>query len=334
MIKLIAETAWHHEGDFLFMKQLVTRICETSSADIVKLHITLDLDEYMSKDHDSYETLKSWMLSAKQWEELIGIVRDNSKELMLLLNDTKAIDFASKFNPEMVEIHSVCLNVPRLQKAIHENIDKNAKVVFGIGGCTIEEVKKAVQFFRDRELVLMFGFQNYPTKYEDVNLAKIRKIQTLYFGKKFGYADHTAWDESNNELITLLVSANGMDFIEKHVTTEYGMKRCDYSAAISIEQLNILYEKIKLLEKLYGNGSMQLNKAEQDYSTYGPMKMAALAKHDLTKGAKLTINDVHFCRTSQFTEMSQIDLLKVIGNNLVKDVKINQAIDWKHISER
>ena len=68
MIKLIAETAWHHEGDYLFMKQLVTRICETSSSDIVKLHITLDLDEYMSKDHDSYKTLKSWMLSAKQWE--------------------------------------------------------------------------------------------------------------------------------------------------------------------------------------------------------------------------------------------------------------------------
>ena len=64
------------------------------------------------------------------------------------------------------------------------------------------------------------------------------------------------------------------------------------------------------------------------------MKMAALAKYDLNKGAKLTINDVHFCRTSQFTGMSQIELLKVIGNKLVEDVKINQAIDWKHIGER
>ena len=147
MTKLIAETAWHHEGDYVFMKNLVTRICETSSADIVKLHITLDLDEYMSKDHDAYKTLKSWMLSAKQWEELIGIVRNNGKELMLLLNDTKAIDFASKFNPEIVEIHSVCLNVPRLQSAVIENIDKKAKVVIGIGGCLLDEVKKAIQFF-------------------------------------------------------------------------------------------------------------------------------------------------------------------------------------------
>ena len=78
-------------------------------------------------------------------------------------------------------------------------------------------------------------------------------------------------------------------------------ERCDYSAAISIEQLNMLYKKIKLLENLYGDGSMLLNKAEEDYSKYGPMKMAAIAKHDLVKGSKLTMGDVHFCRTSQST---------------------------------
>ena len=334
MTKLIAETAWHHEGDYTFMKNLVTRICEKSSADIIKFHITLDLDEYMSKDHAAYETLKSWMFSSKQWEELIGIVRENGKELMLLLNDTKSIEFAKKFSPELIEIHSVCLNVPRLQKAVIENINGNAKVVIGIGGCTLDEVKKAVQFFHEREVVLMFGFQNYPTKYEDVNLGKIRKIQAIYPGHKFGYADHTSWDEDNNQLITLLVCANGMDFIEKHVTTDYGKERCDFSAAISIEQLNMLYKKIKLLENLYGNSSMLLNKAEEEYSRYGPMKMAAIAKHNIAKGSKLTIDDIHFCRTSQSTEISQIDLLEIIGEKLVEEVRINQVIDWKHIRER
>ncbi|SVC94156.1 uncharacterized protein METZ01_LOCUS347010, partial [marine metagenome] len=90
---MIAETACHHEGDYPFMKELVTRICETSNADIVKFHITLDLDEYMSKDHDDYKTVKSWMFGTECWEELIGIVRKNNKELMLLLNDTKAVEF-------------------------------------------------------------------------------------------------------------------------------------------------------------------------------------------------------------------------------------------------
>jgi N,N'-diacetyllegionaminate synthase len=333
MIKLIAETAWHHEGDYVFMKNLVTRICETSNADIVKLHITLDLDEYMSKNHDAYQTLKSWMLSAKQWEELIGIVRNNGKELMLLLNDTKAIDFASKFKPEIIEIHSVCLNVPRLQKAILENIDKKAKVVIGIGGCSLDEVKKAVKFFHEREIVLMFGFQNYPTKYENVNLGKIRKIQALYPGKKYGYADHTAWDEDNNELITLLVSANGVDFIEKHVTTVHGKERCDYSSAISIEQLNTLCKKTKILDKLNGNGSMELNDAEKSYSLYGPMKMAAMTSHSLTEGSVLSLDDFNFCRTSQITDMSQVDILQAIGGKLISNIEANHVILSKHIKK-
>ena len=44
MPKMIAETAWHHEGDFAFMKKLVTEISNDSLADIVKLHITLDFE--------------------------------------------------------------------------------------------------------------------------------------------------------------------------------------------------------------------------------------------------------------------------------------------------
>ena len=254
------------------------------------------------------------------------------------LDSSSYIEHAPSKDERWLELWDGSLRTEHVESV--RNLTKKLKpgcknlIVIGIGGCTIDEVKKAVQFFHDRELVLMFGFQNYPTKYEDVNLGKIRKIQTLFPGKKFGYADHTAWDESNNELITLLVSANGMDFIEKHVTTDYGKERCDYSAAISIEQLNMLYKKIKLLENLYGDGSMLLNKAEEDYSKYGPMKMAAIAKHDLVKGSKLTMGDVHFCRTSQSTGISQIDLLQVIGNKLVEDVKINQVIDWKHISER
>ena len=203
-IKLIAETAWHHEGDYPFMKDLVSQICEGSSADIVKMHVTLDLDEYMSQDHDSYNQLKKWLFSAEQWEGLIDIVQSRGRELMLLLNDTSAIQFAAQYNPELVELHSVCLNVPQLQQAIIEKIYSRVKIVIGVGGCTIQEIDNALGEFNKRETILMFGFQNYPTKYADVNLKRIRKIQALYSDKKYGYADHTAWNEENNELITLL----------------------------------------------------------------------------------------------------------------------------------
>jgi N,N'-diacetyllegionaminate synthase len=334
MINLIAETAWHHEGDFSFMKDLVEKICTDSDVNTIKMHITLDLDEYMCVDHDAYETLKSWMFDEVQWSELIGIIRSYGKDLMLLLNDTKAVQFAAKFNPEIIEVHSVCLNVPRLQKSILEYIPNSTKIVVGVGGCTLEEISKAVEVFTDRETILMFGFQNYPTKYEDVNLRKLRKIQAIYSNKKFGYADHTAWDEGNNELVTLLVSANNMDYVEKHVTTRYGQQRCDYSAAISIDQLNGLAKKIRVLDNICGGGSLQLNEAEQSYSVYGPMKMAAIAKCKLKKGDILSMSKIHFCRTSQITSMSQINMLESEGLRLTKDIKAGQIIDWDQLDKK
>ena len=50
-MKLIAETAWHHEGDFTFMTDLVSNISNNTHADIIKMHITLNFDEYMDQNH-------------------------------------------------------------------------------------------------------------------------------------------------------------------------------------------------------------------------------------------------------------------------------------------
>ena len=36
-MKLVAETAWHHGGDFAFMKNLVNEIVNNTNADILKI---------------------------------------------------------------------------------------------------------------------------------------------------------------------------------------------------------------------------------------------------------------------------------------------------------
>lgn len=330
MTQLIAETAWHHEGDFGFMEELVSKLCEESQADVVKMHVTLDLDLYMSKDHEAYSTLEKWMFTEAEWQIFFSIVRKSEKKLMLLLNDTRAIEFSAEFDPDFVELHSVCLNVPKLQESLLRNIRNSVPVIIGVGGCTLDEVDSAVSVFDDRETVLMFGFQNYPTKYEDVNLKKIRKIQSLYSDNKFGYADHTGWDEPNNELITLLVASNGIDYVEKHVTTEYGVKRCDYSAAISIDMLNQLAAKLKVLDCLKGNGSIDLNEGERVYSQYGPMKMSPVASRSLEVGDVFTQADFEFIRTALVTKLSQTAVVRNIGKSLLRPAEKGDILDWSH----
>jgi len=319
LIKVIAETAWHHEGDFTFMKSLVKRIC-ASSADIVKLHITLDLDEYMSKDHENYAMQKPWLLNEIQWDELIKIIRKSKKELLLLLNDTKAIKFASKYDPEYVELHSVCLNVPRLNDAILK-YTSNSTIVIGVGGSTIDEINEALKTFSLRKIILMFGFQNYPTKLENINLHKVRKIQRLFPHCEFGYADHTAWNHPDNQLISLLGAANGMSYIEKHVTNNYGEERCDFSAAISFDMFENICKKINILNLILGDGDLALNEGELNYSSNGPMKLAPCATKNIDIGSNLKESDFDFIRTSQVGNITQIQSKFFIGKRLTHSVK-------------
>tara|TARA_Y100000816_G_C26105280_1_gene587100 strand:+ start:2117 stop:3115 length:999 start_codon:yes stop_codon:yes gene_type:complete len=330
MTHLIAETAWHHEGDFDFMAKLVDKICISTNADIVKFHITLDLEEYMSKKHSSFKQLQSWMFTKKQWTKLIQKVKKSKKKIMLLLNDVKAIEFASKMSPDYVELHSVCLNVPRLMQPIKKLISKNTKIVIGEGGSTLSEIKNAVTFFGTSNLILMFGFQNYPTKYEYINLKKIKKIQSLFPNLSFGYADHCAWNEKNNELITLIIASHDIKFVEKHITNCYGSKRCDSASAISIEMFNSLSKKIKMLNKLNGDGRLALNKNEKKYSEIGPMKMAAVASVEMNKGDILLKKNIYQIRTNQKSDINQIELLKFINRRLKRKIKKGNVIRKIH----
>jgi N,N'-diacetyllegionaminate synthase len=333
-MKLIAETACHHEGDYFFMKNLVSEIATKTNADIVKLHITLNLDQYMDSKHELYEKSKSMLFNKNQWQELIEIVKNNNKEIMLLLNDTKAIEFGLSFNPEYVEIHSVCLNDVFMLKVLKKNMSKKTKIVLGVGGTSIDEVKYVIDFLKHPNTILMFGFQNYPTLYENVNLDKIRRQMKLFGNFEYGYADHTAWNNEHNELITLLGAASGMGYVEKHVTTHYGENRVDWPAAISIDMFNSLYKKIKILEKLNGNGSLSMNPGELSYSKFGPMKKAAVFNADIVKGRILKLNMIKFIRTKEISDMSQLDVLKSIGKKIGKNLKKGSILMNNHFIDK
>jgi len=332
-MKFIAETAWHHQGEYEFLHQLVDAINKKTKADIVKLHLMLDLDEYMALDHPLYEDTKMWILNRDHWNKIIEMIIPGDKELMLLFNDTKAVEFGMAFNPTHVEIHSVCLNDINLLDALKQHLSRETKVVLGVGGSSLYEIENAINILRHRNIVLMFGFQNFPTKYEDINFAKMRKIMKLFPEYQFGYADHTAWNEPNNILITLFGAALGMDYVEKHVTIAYGEERIDWSAAVSIDMFNEIKGKMDLIEACNGNGLLRLNKGEQDYSIFGPMKKAAMLTKDLKAGQELERDMLAFRRTGQISDLSQVEAIQSVGKVVNCDLRKDQVLLSSHIEK-
>ncbi|MCD4795149.1 MAG: N-acetylneuraminate synthase family protein [Bacteroidales bacterium] len=318
-VSLIAETAWHHDGNFNFMKDLVKKIITQTKTDYIKLHLSFDFNEYMTKNHPAYGFFENKLLSENQWTEIINKIQQSEKKIMLLLNDKKAIDFGIQYNPDLVEIHSVCLNDIKLLHHLKNKIDQKTKIVLGVGGSTLYEIENAINTLQNNNIVLMHGFQNYPTKYEDINFRKIMKIISLFPNFEHGYADHTAWNNENNVLITLLGAVLGMDYIEKHITTELGQERTDWQAAINIDTFNELQSKLEILNACSGNGLLELNIGEKKYSVFGPNKKAGILNKNIKSGSVITENDIDFKRTKKITDLSQIDLINSFGRKVQKD---------------
>ncbi len=320
-IQLIAETAWHHDGDFDFFSNLIDEIISKTKTDYIKLHLSIDFDEYMSKNHPAYSFLEERLLSKSQWIGIIKKIQDSDKKIMLLFNDKKAIDFGMRFNPDLVEIHSVCLNDVALLKHLKENIKKETKIVLGVGGSTLYEIENAINILENNNIVLMHGFQNYPTKYKDINFLKVKKIISLFPNYEHGYADHTAWNNENNVMITLFGASIGMQYIEKHITTAYGKERTDWQAAISFDMFNELQQKTEILNDCLGDGMLELNEGEKKYSIFGPNKKAGILNKYIKARNIITEDDIVFVRTKELTDLSQTELINAFGKIIKTDLQ-------------
>ena len=124
-----------------------------------------------------------------------------------------------------------------------------------------------------------------------------------------------------------------MDYIEKHVTTKYGVDRIDWTAAISIDMMNSLIEKLKILELINGNGQIELNEGEKVYSIFGPMKKAALMNRDIKSGEVFDLSMVDFKRTSQISDLSQIEVIQSVGKIIKNNLNINDVLLKKYLEK-
>lgn len=324
-INVIAETAWHHEGDVKFLDALLDSLLSTN-VDYIKFHLTLDIDEYMDSNHPAYSKLKEWMFTENNWKGFIQKVINGKKTPLFLLNDKASVDLVKLYEPEIIEIHSVCLNDFHLLNKVKETLSITTKIVLGVGGSNLYEIENAISILKMPNIVLMHGFQNYPTECKDINLSKIRKIIRLFPQYEHGYADHCAWNEPNNTLISLLGAAQSMTYLEKHVTINYGIERCDWDSAISIEMLNDLIGKLEILGKCEGNGKLSMNEAEKKYSVYGPMKKAVVAARNLNIGEILSEENVCFKRTTNGNEIAPQDIIGSFGKKVHLDIMKNTVL--------
>ena len=233
-------------------------------------------------------------------------------------------------NVNAIELHATGLDDYFLLDAV---LGFNKQIILGIGGSTIDEIQYAVSFLKNKEennILLMYGFQSHPTQYIDINLSKMLKIRDL-FNLPVGYADHTAYNDPNNEIISVMAAMMGFNILEKHYTPDYGKERIDYHSAVGKEQMSKIKELMKLALTVYGDGGLAMSKAELEYGSVGPMKKAIVSKKFIKKGEKLSFDNLWFKRTEEESYIKQYQFLQLIGLEATQDIKEDEIVDFSKV---
>lgn len=328
---IIAETAYNHEGDIAYLKRMVDEIADLR-LNAVKFHLLLNIDSFMKKTHPLYATVKQWIFTEKQWDDILGRAADRNLDIIALCDDVESIQYLirTKKKVQAIELHATSINDYFM---LQEAAKFTGQIILGVGGSTISDITYAVDLLRHQgkqNIFLMYGFQSYPTNYKDINLSKMLAIRDL-FHLPVGYADHTGFDDSNNEMISVAAAFMGFPVLEKHYTPDYGKERIDFHAAVGKKHMERIRALMTVALQVHGSGTIGLSEPEKAYGNIGPMKKAIVAKHDIKKGEKLTLENLWFKRTPEESTLQQKQLLQLVDCTAKTNITKDDLIDFHNV---
>lgn len=332
---LIAETAYTFEGDKSHLLSQVKSL--DKRIDAIKFHMLINPNEYIDKEHTLYPKIEKWTLSKSDWNEILSVAIERNFDIIVLVDDLDSISFLENYKTSIsgIEVHAACTNdVFIMEKAAKFCYRNNISFFLGISGYEIQELEKIYRFIREnnvQKIVFMYGFQNYPTNYEKINLRKIKLYEEI-FDVTVGYADHTEYNDNNKNKIIECAYVLGSNIIEVHYTSSNSKQRTDGITAYDSEELVNLKNELTLLDKVLGEKTTLLNYDEKKYSL---IRKSPVYKTSFSKGECIYLEDIKFIRKESIESdiLGFFEIENYFGIPLKMDVEENAEVKKSHFIE-
>lgn len=292
---LYAETAFHHEGDEGYLKELITAVAETGVKGI-KFQVLLNVDEFVSSRHQAYASICQWTFTLDQWRHFFRLALDKGLEIVMMPLDAESFCLAREFPVAYLDLHSVSFYDPAVLKKLKTS---SQPIILGAGGRTLEEIDAKINYFNEKQLILMTGFQAFPSDLKDVRLSRIAYLMERYPGLSIGYADHTAYNDPYAILSLEYSFLLGARLFEKHVTLHEGKKRVDCEAAVGVGKLGDIVKRLDYLQSLTSPGGADALEMSPAELRYRQRQKFAVTRHALEAGHILESGDLYLKITDE-----------------------------------
>jgi len=264
-IFFIAELGINHIGSIETAKKLID-MANLCNADAVKFQKrTPDLCVPVDKKNQIYETpwgnipyieyKKKIEFGYEEFKEIDIYCKE--KEIIWFASpwDLPSVDFLEKFDVPCYKIASAKLTDRKLLEKIGH---LNKPIFLSLGMSTEEEIEKAINTLKDKDLILLHCNSSYPSNDKELNLSYINTLKNNYPNYIIGYSGHELG------IAASLIAGNlGAKVIERHITLDRAMWGSDQAASLEFSGLRRLIRDLKKLDTWKGNGIKQVYDSEK-----------------------------------------------------------------------
>ncbi len=317
---IIAEIASAHEGSYDLALEMAHGAVK-AGADAVKFQI-FNRDQLLIGSNPYFDEFREIELLPEQWQKILEKISSLNIEIIVEPYDKDSFFLAEKTG--VVNGYKIpSSNID--ETSLLEEVEITRKPVYmGVGGAEWHEIEQAVSLFKNSEITLLCGFQNFPTKLKDSKIYQIHQLNKA-FGCAVGYSDHVdAEDQEMTRLVPVLAVASGATVIEKHITNDRSCKGRDYYSALNPDEFKSFVKLMRSLSDIIGDEKEWiLSEAELKYRKFS--KRQAVAARDIAVGTELDMEDIVFKRTNQ-DGLPLPNIRQYVGRVIVKSKKIDDPL--------
>jgi len=325
MPEIIAEIANAHQGNPETAIKLA-KSAKVSGADAVKFQIYF-ADDFISENHSRFDHFKKQSFSINQWKTIIKKTKKLGIKIYCDILGEKAFELAKALNVDGYKIHSSDIS----NKKLLNKISKQSKKIFlSCGGAKLTEIYYALKILlkEKKKVILLHGFQSYPTKIEDTDLNRLKKLK-IEFGDKveYGFQDHISGEDKYNLYVCLVALGYGITYIEKHITFNRKKKGVDYYSSLETKELKKFIQILKNTQQSISNSKNDFSGKEYNYRR--TTKKMLILKRKKRKGQYVSETDVEYKRAeTSCHEPLDIDYLK--NKKLITNLDKNTILKKKY----
>lgn len=293
---VIAEMACSHEGDPTLARTIIDGAGQ-AGADGIQFQIWSRTDMVVPH-HPDFDLLGQLELSPEAWGELAAYSRARypGMEVIACVYEPRSLAVCEQMGVDGYKIHAADLANPDFIRAVAAT---GRRIDLSLGASTLEEIERALGWVRERwqgTVWLMYGYQNFPTRTDDVHLNYLQTLRDR-FGLPLGYQDHSDADGPAAYWLPAAAAAMGAEILEKHITHDRSKKGVDHQAALNPEEFARFTAMVRELGAAKGQaGPRSFSPDELKYRRYA--KKSIVACRSLAMGTRIAAEDLRYLRAA------------------------------------